>query len=116
MLIPTYQMRSGLITKQASTLQHNLRTPGYPDTLNQLIIHDRGTEFTGNDFQMMLRKYNIRSRQITTKNPQANAICESMHQSMANQIRSVYNNNPPKTSDNARQLIDTLSANVIYMH
>ena len=78
-------------------------------------IHDRDTEFTGNDFQMMLRKYNIRSRQITTKNPQANTICERMHQSMANQIRSVYNNNPPKPSDNTRQLIDTLSANVIYV-
>ena len=63
---------------------------------------------------MMLRKYNIRSRQVTTKNPQANAVCERMHQSMANQIRAVYNNNPPGTSDEARVLVDSLLANVMY--
>ena len=63
---------------------------------------------------MMLRKYNIRSRQVTTKNPQANAICERMPQSMANQIRSIYNNDPPRTIEDARFVIDSLLANVIY--
>ena len=62
----------------------------------------------------MLRKYNIRSHQITTMNPQANAVCERMHQSMANQIPSMCNVNPPTTSEGARELVDSLLANVVY--
>ena len=62
----------------------------------------------------MLRKYNIRSHQITTKNPQANAVCERMHQSMANQVRSVLNENPPNTSEEARTVVDSLLGNVMY--
>ena len=77
-------------------------------------IHDRGTEFPGSEFQMMLRKYNIRSRQSTTKNPQSNAICERMHQSMANQIRAVYYENPPDDIQKARETIDSLLSNVLY--
>eukprot|EP00644_Phytophthora_capsici_P005341 jgi/Phyca11/96236/e_gw1.1.1686.1 len=43
------------------------------------VIHDKGPEFTGKEFQELLRSYGIKAKTITAKNPQANAICERVH-------------------------------------
>jgi hypothetical protein len=52
-------------------------------------IHDAGGEFTGIEFQELLQSYGIKSRPITVNNPQANAILERAHQTIANQMRSL---------------------------
>ena len=52
-------------------------------------LHDRGTEFTGIEFQELLDSYGIRSRTSTAGNPQSNAILERTHQVLANQIHSL---------------------------
>ena len=52
------------------------------------VIHDQGTELTGEDFHEMLRSYGIQSKLITSKNPKANAICERVHLKILNVIRS----------------------------
>ncbi|OWZ03089.1 Pol Polyprotein [Phytophthora megakarya] len=53
----------------------------------QKVVHDKGPEFTGNEFQELLRSYGIKAKPITTKNPQANAICERVHLEILNVIR-----------------------------
>ncbi|KAG6611400.1 Pol Polyprotein [Phytophthora cinnamomi] len=57
----------------------------YPRPLQ--VVHDKGSEFTGEEFQELLRSYGIKAKPITTKNPQANAICERVHLEILNVIR-----------------------------
>jgi transposase InsO family protein len=40
------------------------------------VIHDQGGEFTGHPFQTGLHQLGIAAAPITSKNPQANAVCE----------------------------------------
>lgn len=50
------------------------------------VIHDQGTEFTGEELQEMLKSYSIKAKPITAKNAQANAICERVHHEILNVI------------------------------
>ena len=53
------------------------------------VSFDRGKEFIGHDFQDLLKNdYGITRKPITTRNPQANAIIERVHQVIANIIRT----------------------------
>ena len=56
-------------------------------------IHDNGGEFLGAEFQDLLAFYDIRSASTTSKNPQANAVCERMHQTVANVLRTLLQGN-----------------------
>ncbi|OWZ02754.1 Pol Polyprotein [Phytophthora megakarya] len=51
------------------------------------VVHDQGTELTGEEFQELLRSYGIKAQPITAKNPQANAICERVHLAIGNVLR-----------------------------
>ena len=52
-------------------------------------IYDRGSEFIGSEFQELLKEeYNIKTKPITVKNPQANSILERIHQVLGNMIRT----------------------------
>jgi hypothetical protein len=62
----------------------------------------------------MLDRHNIRRRPTTVKNPQANAICERMHQSVGNSLRVLQRWNPPAGVNNARTLVETALANAMY--
>ncbi len=52
------------------------------------IVMDRGSEFAREVEEMILRDYGITKKLITTRNPQANAILERVHQTVHNLIRS----------------------------
>ena len=53
-----------------------------------LVNIDRGREFIGQEFARMIEKdYGIKRKIITTRNPQANAIIEWVHQTLGNMIR-----------------------------
>jgi transposase InsO family protein len=54
-----------------------------------ICLHDKGTEFTGIEFQEFLQSYNITPRITSSANPQTNAILERTHQVIANQLRSL---------------------------
>jgi transposase InsO family protein len=84
----------------------------YPKPIS--CVHDPGSEFLGWNFQEMLHHNNILSRCTTTKNPQANAICEQMHQSVSNSLRVLKQWNPPAGLNNAHALIDAALANAMY--
>jgi len=50
---------------------------------------DRGSEFIGHEFQEMIKNdYKVTAKPITTRNPQANAIVERVHQVIGNMVRS----------------------------
>jgi transposase InsO family protein len=48
--------------------------------------HDQGTKFIGSDFQYMLIQSGIKDFPTTVWKPQANTICEWLHQSIANTL------------------------------
>ena len=52
-------------------------------------IHDNGGEFCGGPLLNTLTANAIKSVPTTVKNPQSNAICERMHQTVANVLRCV---------------------------
>jgi hypothetical protein len=79
-----------------------------------LCVHDPGSEFLGWNFQEMLHCNNIISCCTTTKNPQANAICELMHQSVSNSLRVLKQWNPPAGLNSRHALVDAALANAMY--
>jgi hypothetical protein len=84
----------------------------YPKPVN--VIHDQGGEFLGFEFQQRLRAHNIRSRATTAKNPQANSVCERMHQAIGNTLRVLTTMKPPKGAAQMEQLVDTAIADAVY--
>ena len=53
------------------------------------IIFDRGTEFMGEFARMARDDYGLKTKPITTRNPQANAIIERAHQTIGNMIKTI---------------------------
>ena len=53
------------------------------------IIFNRGTEFMGEFARMARDDYGLKTKPITTRNPQANAIIERAHQTIGNMIKTI---------------------------
>ena len=51
-------------------------------------IHDKGGEFVGWEFQGLLARADIAHSPTTSHNPQANSVCERLHQTIANILRT----------------------------
>ena len=69
-------------------------------------IHDNGGEFIGWEFQNKLAQCGIEDKPTTSRNPQANAVCERLHQTVANILRTTIVNNPPANVEQANAAID----------
>ena len=54
-------------------------------------VFDNGREFTGEEFQEMLRSYGVKPVPTTVRNPQANATLERMHGVIHNTARTIVN-------------------------
>ena len=53
------------------------------------VTFDRGSEFMGQDFiEMIMTDYGVKKKPITSRNPQANAIVERIHQVIGNMVRA----------------------------
>ena len=72
----------------------------------QRCIHDPGGEFTGHEFQTLLQNCHIRDVCTTAKNPQSNAVCERMHQTVGNILRTLLHGEPPQNIADARAYED----------
>jgi transposase InsO family protein len=89
-----FEMRE-IKTKQADYIANVLeqawlsRYP-WPTTL----VFDRGSEFKAEVTEMLRNDYGIKVKTTTTRNPQANAIIERVHQTIGNMIKTfqVYDN------------------------
>jgi len=77
-------------------------------------IHDNGGEFTGWPFQRMLQLNYIKDVPTTSQNPQANAICERMHQTVGNILRTLIHAHRPQNPQSARELVDTALATAMH--
>ena len=79
-------------------------------------IHDNGGEFIGPEFQLLLDCCRIKGVPTNSKNPQANAICKRMHQTVGNVLRTLLHGQPPQqiTGTCAKDFIDKALA--ITMH
>ncbi len=60
----------------------------YPRPL--ICLHDKGTKFTGIEFQELLQSHSIKAVIATTANPQTNAILKHTHQVIANQLQLLH--------------------------
>ena len=77
-------------------------------------IHDNGGEFIGYPFQELLQRYGVSDVATTVKNPQGNSICERMHQTVANILRTLIHLHPPETVQQASTLVDNALATVTH--
>ena len=77
--------------KRADTVANKLETTWlvrYPWPQN--VIHDRGSEFMAELHDMLQNDYGCAVNRTTTRNPQANAIVERVHQTIGNMIRTFF--------------------------
>ncbi len=76
--------------------------------------HDKGDEFIGQNFQWLLEIFSIKDVCLTSKNAQSNAICERMHQTVTNVLRTLVHTNPPQNMTQARDTIDDALATAMH--
>ncbi len=57
-------------------------------------FNDKGGELIGQNFHWLLEIFSIKDICSTSKNPQSNAICERMHQTVNNVQRTLVHTNP----------------------
>ena len=76
--------------------------------------YDQGGEFIGYAFQRTLERHGIKGQSTTSKNPQANSICERMHQAVGNSLRAMVAMQPPAAIDSANRLVDTALSNCLF--
>ena len=50
--------------------------------------------------------FGVKDIQSTAKNPQYNSICEQMHQTVGNVLRTYLHGNPPSNVTQARDIVD----------
>ena len=98
-----------LVTKMPPTLCITSRYPR-PNRC----IHDNGGEFIGWEFQQKLQQHGIIDVPTTSRNPQGNSICERMHQTVAQVLRTTKRINPPQTEEQAIQLVKDALATTVY--
>jgi Reverse transcriptase (RNA-dependent DNA polymerase)./Integrase core domain. len=78
-------------------------------------LHDNGGEFLGKPFQLLLQRHNIRNKTTTVKNPRANAICERMHLTIENMIRTSIHERPNEINQqHISQIIDDALASCMF--
>lgn len=77
-------------------------------------VHDPGPEFVGTAFQRILWLNGIKGRPTSVKNPQANAIVERLHQTVANSLRTLAHGHNIANLQDAQDLMDTALATASY--
>ena len=88
---------------------HNTWLARYPQP--ERVIHNNGGEFTGQEFQGLLYDLGIQPSGTTVKNPQSNAVCNQMHQTVATILKTTIKASPPQNVDNVNNIVeDALAA------
>ena len=78
----------------------------------QRCVHDPGGEFTGEEFQTLLENCQIKDACTSAKNPQSNTICERMHQTVGNVLRTLLHGEPPQNIANANHNTNTHASKI----
>lgn len=77
------------------------------------VIFDPGTEFKG-AFRELINKAGIKPAPTTVKNPQANSICERLHQTIGDVLRTTIFEDPPEHREGATHAVDYALATAAY--
>jgi hypothetical protein len=77
-------------------------------------VHDNGKEFIGFAFQRLLEQCAIRSRSTTSRNPQSNSVCERMHQTVGNILRTILHGETV-TATTADGIVDNALSTAIHV-
>lgn len=77
-------------------------------------VHDQGPEFRGSAFTQILENHGVEDVSTTIKNPQANAICERIHQTVGTVLRTLCHVNPPQNMLEASDLMDNCLATAMH--
>ncbi len=77
-------------------------------------LHEKGGEFIRQHFQWLLEIFSIKDVCSTSKNPQSNAICERMHQTVTTVLRPLVHTNPPRNITQARDIIGNALATAMH--
>ena len=77
-------------------------------------VHDKGKEFVGVEFQQLLQRAAIKDRPTTSRNPQANAVCERMHQTVGNILRTLLHGHAFDQQAGANTIIDNALATAMH--
>ena len=83
---------------------HTVLALHYPRPVS--CIHDKEGGLIGSAFQWLLELITIKDLCLKRKNPQSNAICERMHQTVSNVLRTLVHTNPPQNMAYARDIVD----------
>eukprot|EP00804_Cyclotella_cryptica_P018091 CCRYP_017625-RA/>CCRYP_017625-RA protein AED:0.37 eAED:0.37 QI:0/0/0/1/0/0/3/0/206 len=68
-------------------------------------VHNKGGEFIGSSFQLLLELFNIKDVCSTSKSPQSNAVCERIHQTVSNMLRTLVHADPPQNMTQAQDIM-----------
>ena len=70
----------------------------------------------GDAFQRLLEHHGTQDKPTTSRNPTGNAVCERMHQTVTNVLRTLVHANPPQnmTQNQARDIIDNALATAMH--
>ena len=58
------------------------------------------------EFQTLLENCHIRDVCTSAKNPQSNAVCKRMHQTVGNVLRTLLHGEPPRNINSFREFVD----------
>ncbi len=104
-----------MIIRQPHTYVTSSRKVGFVDTLALYNVYmTREVNSSDRTFNSYWKSLALRMHAQPEKNPQSNAICERMHQTVTNVLRTLVQTNPPWNMTQARDIID--DALVIVMH
>ena len=76
-------------------------------------VHDNGSEFIGWEFQQLLEQCAIADSPTTSRNPQSNAVCERMHQTVGNVLRTLLHGENV-TAATAAAIVDNALATAMH--
>jgi len=62
----------------------------------------------------MLQANGIDDAPTTVQNPQADAICERLHQTIATSLQTIVNHHPPHNADEVDDIVDTCLKSASY--
>lgn len=77
-------------------------------------IHDNGGEFIGHEFQQLLERTNIKDVPTTAYNPQGNAQCERMHQTVGNVLRTYLHGRTINDEDELNTIVEAALATAMH--
>ena len=68
----------------------------------------------GHEFRNLLNQCGIKSKATTIKNPQANAVCERMHKTVAEVLRALIKDQPPQDDAEVVEYLDNAIASCVH--